>query len=93
MREEWETRLCSATSSSSGEAPDTYCFEMLSMVLALSGSAVGRSYLAHQHGLLSDLLSLLHTGSARVQRQVSECRFLDKQTYVTSFPKPFKKTK
>ncbi|XP_073976386.1 MYC binding protein highwire isoform X3 [Rhodnius prolixus] len=71
MREEWETRLCSATSSSSGEAPDTYCFEMLSMVLALSGSAVGRSYLAHQHGLLSDLLSLLHTGSARVQRQVT----------------------
>ncbi|GLH12991.1 Putative inhibitor of type v adenylyl cyclase/neuronal presynaptic protein highwire/pam/rpm-1, partial [Gryllus bimaculatus] len=49
---------------------DTYCFEMLSMVLALSGSAVGRAYLAHQHALLRDLLSLLHTGSARVQRQV-----------------------
>ncbi|XP_055913946.1 E3 ubiquitin-protein ligase highwire isoform X3 [Eupeodes corollae] len=52
-------------------APDTYCFEMLSMVLALSGSAVGRSYLSHQHGLLKDLLSLLHTGSDRVQRQVT----------------------
>ncbi|BET00252.1 RING [Nesidiocoris tenuis] len=71
MREEWETRLCSANTCTSNEAPDTYCFEMLSMVLALSGSAVGRSYLAHQHGLLSDLLSLLHTGSARVQRQVT----------------------
>ncbi|XP_055389767.1 E3 ubiquitin-protein ligase highwire-like [Condylostylus longicornis] len=52
-------------------SPDTYCFEMLSMVLALSGSAVGRSYLSHQHGLLKDLLSLLHTGSDRVQRQVT----------------------
>ncbi|KAL1131023.1 hypothetical protein AAG570_012261 [Ranatra chinensis] len=71
-REEWEVRLCSAsTSSAHSETPDTYCFEMLSMVLALSGSTVGRSYLSHQHGLLSDLLSLLHTGSARVQRQVT----------------------
>lgn len=69
LREEWETRLCSGVAAS--EAPDTYCFEMLSMVLALSGSSVGRSYLAHQHSLLIDLLSLLHTGSARVQRQVS----------------------
>lgn len=39
--------------------------------MALSGSAVGRSYLSHQHGLLKDLLSLLHTGSDRVQRQVT----------------------
>lgn len=70
LREEWETRLCSGVQAS--DAPDTYCFEMLSMVLALSGSSVGRSYLAHQHSLLTDLLSLLHTGSARVQRQVCE---------------------
>lgn len=41
------------------------------MVLALSGSTVGRSYLSNQHGLLRDLLSLLHTGSDRVQRQVT----------------------
>lgn len=40
------------------------------MVLALSGSSVGRVYLSYQFGLLSDLFSLLHTGSARVQRQV-----------------------
>lgn len=39
--------------------------------MALSGSTVGRSYLSHQHGLLKDLLSLLHTGSDRVQRQVT----------------------
>lgn len=43
---------------------------MLSMVLALSGSAVGRNYLSHQSGLLADIVTLLHTGSARVQRQV-----------------------
>lgn len=43
---------------------------MLSMVLALSGSAVGRQYLALQNDLLLDLFNLLHTGSARVQRQV-----------------------
>lgn len=78
LREEWETLLCSPTPANSllsdnsdlPKAADTYCFEMLSMVLALSGSAVGQYYLSHQYGLLKDLLSLLHTGSARVQRQV-----------------------
>ncbi|CAB0038014.1 unnamed protein product [Trichogramma brassicae] len=78
LREEWETLLCSPTpvnsvmseNSDLPKAADTYCFEMLSMVLALSGSSVGRNYLSHQGALLKDLLSLLHTGSARVQRQV-----------------------
>lgn len=78
MREDWESLLCSTItgSASSGQSldvtksSDTYCFEMLSMVLALSGSSVGRTYLSHQGGLLGDILSLLHTGSARVQRQV-----------------------
>lgn len=79
LREEWELLLCSPSQANSSisegsdlpKAADTYCFEMLSMVLALSGSSVGREYLSHQHGLLRDMLSLLHTGSARVQRQVS----------------------
>ncbi|XP_023247966.1 E3 ubiquitin-protein ligase highwire [Copidosoma floridanum] len=79
LREEWEALLCSPTpansltsdNSDALKAADTYCFEMLSMVLALSGSSVGRNYLSHQYGLLKDLLSLLHTGSARVQRQVT----------------------
>ena len=44
---------------------------VLSMVLALSGSAVGRQYLAQQHTLMQDLLTLLHTASPRVQRQVT----------------------
>lgn len=61
----------SDSTSENSRAPDIYCFEMLSMVLALSGSAVGRSYLSNQHGLLKDLLTLLHTGSDRVQRQVT----------------------
>lgn len=76
-KEEWENlhavlpEDCSGGSSSNSKTPDTYCFEMLSMVLALSGSSVGRSYLSQQHGLLKDLLTLLHTGSDRVQRQVT----------------------
>lgn len=78
LREEWETLLCSPTPANSlisdnsdlPKTADTYCFEMLSMVLALSGSSVGQYYLSYQYGLLKDLLSLLHTGSARVQRQV-----------------------
>lgn len=61
----------SETLSENSRTPDVYCFEMLSMVLALSGSTVGRSYLSNQHGLLKDLLTLLHTGSDRVQRQVT----------------------
>lgn len=77
-REEWESGLnCGGlgTPATPEEGqhnpPDTYCFEMLSMVLALSGSVVGRAHLAQQDHLLKHLLSLLHTGSARVQRQVS----------------------
>ncbi|KAK6627348.1 hypothetical protein RUM44_009825 [Polyplax serrata] len=70
VREEWECLLCSPVPSES-KPSDTYAFEMLSMVLALSGSSVGRVYLSHQYDLLMDLLSLLHTGSARVQRQVT----------------------
>ena len=74
FRDEWETLLCSETPpnqmNQTNQATDTYCFEMLSMVLALSGSSVGRSYLSQQFGLLKDLLALLHTGSGRIQRQV-----------------------
>ena len=81
FRDEWEALLCSgetpppgqataAVAADQGASSDAYCFEMLSMVLALSGSSVGRSYLAQQFGLLRDLLALLHTGSGRIQRQV-----------------------
>ncbi len=77
FRDDWEVSLCSGTQGAAVAAgveipstPDTYCFEMLSLVLALSGSTVGRTYLAQQFGLVRDLLSLLHTGSGRIQRQV-----------------------
>lgn len=73
-KEDWEVRMTAASVSSnttSSDFQDTYCFEMLSMVLALSGSSVGRAYVSQQHDLVTDLFILLHTGSPRVQRQVT----------------------
>ena len=72
FREEWELSLCSdrVDVEDMPRMTDSYCYEMLSMVMALSGSNVGRIYLSQQHGLLKDLLSLLHTSTARVQRAV-----------------------
>lgn len=69
VRDEWELSLASPDKAAE-RLSDTYCFELLSMVLALSGSEVGRAYIAEQYSLLSDLLALLHTGTPRVQRQV-----------------------
>lgn len=76
VREEWEHAISSKENANSqpndeDAASDAYCFELLSMVLALSGSNVGRQYLAQQLTLLQDLFHLLHTASPRVQRQVS----------------------
>ncbi|XP_051464354.1 E3 ubiquitin-protein ligase MYCBP2 isoform X13 [Apus apus] len=76
VREEWEHAISSKENANSqpndeDAASDAYCFELLSMVLALSGSNVGRQYLAQQLTLLQDLFSLLHTASPRVQRQVT----------------------
>ena len=74
LRDEWELSLCTGVGSVDLEQvsklSDTYCFEMLSMVLALSGSKVGRVYLSQQYSLIKDMVSFLHTGSARVQRAV-----------------------
>ncbi|KAJ8737500.1 hypothetical protein PYW08_000095 [Mythimna loreyi] len=80
VRDDWETALLCAEAAerTAEELParppplmqDNYCFEMLSLLLALSGSAVGRAHLAQRTELLADLLALLHTGSERVQRQV-----------------------
>lgn len=79
VREEWEHAISSKENANSqpsddDASSDAYCFELLSMVLALSGSNVGRQYLAQQLTLLQDLFSLLHTASPRVQRQV--CLYL-----------------
>ncbi|PIK37591.1 putative E3 ubiquitin-protein ligase MYCBP2 [Apostichopus japonicus] len=81
MREYWEGNLLTDEGAdqvhkAEGVPPattmsDAYCFELLSMVLALSYSGVGRAYVAQQTELLQDLLSLLHTSTPRVQRQES----------------------
>ncbi|KAG7266723.1 hypothetical protein CRUP_006269 [Coryphaenoides rupestris] len=76
VREEWDHAISSKENANSqpsddDASSDAYCFELLSMVLALSGSNVGRQYLAQQLTLMQDLFSLLHTASPRVQRQVT----------------------
>ncbi|KAL4230611.1 E3 ubiquitin-protein ligase mycbp2 [Mactra antiquata] len=72
VRDEWETSLLlkSDVPQQDLKVNDMFCFELVSMVSALSGSSVGRAYLAQRYGLLQDLFSLLHTASPRVQRQV-----------------------
>ena len=69
LRDDWDVHLCSG-GRDHDPVSDTYCFEMMSLVLALSGSAVGRTHLASQYGFIKDLLALLHTASGRIQRQV-----------------------
>jgi E3 ubiquitin-protein ligase MYCBP2 len=70
-REEWENSGYNPSFEDGRDrASDGFCFELLSMVEALSGSPVGRSYLAQQYSLIQDLFSLLHTASPRIQRQV-----------------------
>ena len=72
FRDEWEISLCSITTATIAQQqqplqqqPDTYYFEMLSLVLALSGSDVGCLHLSQQLGLIKDILGLLHTGKYR----------------------------
>lgn len=84
VREEWEHAISSKENANSqpsddDASSDAYCFELLSMVLALSGSNVGRQYLAQQLTLMQDLFSLLHTASPRVQRQVSAERLRERR--------------
>merc|ERR1719507_572617 len=58
LKDDWEIHLCSGGLENAADpsASDTYCFEMMSLVLALSGSAVGRSHLASQYNFIKDLL-------------------------------------
>jgi len=53
---------------------DRYCFEMLTLVLALADHKLGRSYLSQQSNLIQNLMQLLHVGTPRIQRQV--CFFI-----------------
>ncbi|CAD5120813.1 DgyrCDS9371 [Dimorphilus gyrociliatus] len=65
---------------------DTYCNELISMLLALSSSMVGRAYLSQQHNLIHDLLLLFHGFSGRVQKQILK---LLKRVFYLLTPKAF----
>ncbi|XP_059170813.1 E3 ubiquitin-protein ligase MYCBP2-like isoform X4 [Physella acuta] len=71
MKEEWAHALLQPAATEEIHGSDVYCFELVSMVVALSGSSVGRKYLAQQQDLIYDLFSLLHTSTPRIQRQIT----------------------
>ena len=85
MKDEWELACTKATPSkiskqvsvepslvalSEEQDSDTYCYELLSMLLGLSQSDVGCGFLSEQSILVQDLFSLLHVASLRIQLQV-----------------------
>lgn len=89
MKEEWEavsskppppkpSRQTSIEPSSpeGGKGSDTYCYELLSMLLGLSQSERGCAFLAEQEMLLQDLFTLLHIASVRIQFQVENMYWL-----------------
>ena len=53
-----------------GKTTDSYCMELLSMLLQLSGTPSGAAHLAQQLELLEALVILLHTTTDAVQLQV-----------------------
>lgn len=83
MREEWEAKVAkgpppklvrqgSSVEPTEGEggSSDTYCFELLSMLIGLSQSEIGCGFLSQQQTLVQDLFSLLHIATSRMQMQV-----------------------
>ena len=84
MKEEWETaaskpahRKPSWQTSTEpplveaiGKSLDTYCYELLSMLIGLSQSEMGCAFLAEQENLVQDLFTMLHTTTTRIQLQV-----------------------
>lgn len=83
MREEWEalvakgppqklTRQGSTVEGVEGDGgtSDTYCYELLSMLIGLSQSEIGCGFLSQQDKLVQDLFSLLHIATTRMQLQV-----------------------
>lgn len=86
MKDEWDVTCCkplptkpakqvnvepSSTTVSEEQESDTYCYELLSMLLGLSQSDVGCGFLSDQSKLVSDLFTLLHVASLRIQLQAS----------------------
>ena len=86
MKEEWEAtsskppppkpsrQTSSEPGPSEGGIADTYCYELLSMLIGLSQSEVGCAFLSEQEKLITDLFILLHVTTVRIQMQVG-CRF------------------
>ena len=83
MKEDWKSKLGkqvkpdeqdkpqeSNEEAQGQSSPDTYCFELVSMVMGLCESEVGRLFLAEQAELIRDLLVLLHVSTTRIQLQV-----------------------
>ena len=85
MKEEWEAMVAKgpppklSRQGSTVEAPiaegegrgsDTYCYELLSMMIGLSQSDVGCGFLSQQEKLVQALFSLLHIATSRMQLQV-----------------------
>ena len=83
MKEEWETVASKPTppkparqtsiepsAEAVGKSSDTYCYELLSMLIGLSQSDIGCSFLSEQDKLVRDLFTLLHVASLRIQLQV-----------------------
>ena len=60
-----------------GGAADTYCYELLSMLIGLSRSEIGCGFLSQQEKLVKDLFSLLHIATSRMQLQVRVCTYVN----------------
>lgn len=84
MKDEWEVACSkpppsklpkqismerSTATLSEDQDSDTYCYELLSMLLGLSQSDVGCAFLSEQSKLVLDLFTLLHVASLRIQLQ------------------------
>ena len=90
MKEEWETRVSRGpppklarqgssvepTEAEGSLSSDTYCFELLSMLIGLSQSEIGCGFLSQQETLVQDLFSLLHVATSRMQIQVHTYVFI-----------------
>ena len=85
MREDWEVSVAKGPpqklarqgstahdggSEGEGRTSDTYCYELLSMLIGLSQSEIGCGFLSQQEKLVQDLFSLLHVATSRMQLQV-----------------------
>ena len=84
MKEEWEAMIAKGpppklsrqassvelTSEATGRGSDTYCYELVSMLIGLSQSDIGCAYLSKQDKLVQELFSLLHIATSRIQLQV-----------------------